>query len=249
MLERLYPKYEFDNFVVGDCNEHAYKIANYIVDCSDEEIIPIYIFSNHGCGKSHLLQAIANRYKELHPDENVIYMTGDEFVIEFITALRNLQLRQFEEKYRNADFLLLDNVQALGKKEIMQETLASIIEILDAKDKRFVLSANAPGHLIGLIDGRLISFVAEAVSIEITAPDYETKVKILEGQLDQLNIEKTVETSRIIAFIAETIKDDNRELIGALKRVTTLAEILEKPPTLEFAKEVLKDKITENDRL
>jgi len=236
-LTRLNPKYIFENFVVSNCNRLAYAGA---VSVSEKPGLgaynPLYIYGGVGLGKTHLLNAIGNA--SLIKGQRVVYVSAEQFTNEFINAIRERKTEDFRNKYRNADLLLIDDIQFISGKEQTEESFFHIFNELRDADRQIALTSNCPPNSIPLIAERLRSRLEWGLSVGIQSPDFETRLAILQtkAQKEGVNLNQDV-----LEFIAQRIKQNIRELEGSLNRVVAYARLLRTMVTPELASEALED--------
>jgi chromosomal replication initiator protein len=236
-LTRLNPKYIFENFVVSNCNRMAYAGAVSVSEkpgsCAYN---PLYIYGGVGLGKTHLLNAIGNA--SLSKGQRVVYVSAEQFTNEFVNAIRERKTEDFRNKYRNADMLLIDDIQFISGKEQTEESFFHIFNELRDADRQIALTSNCPPNSIPLIADRLRSRLEWGLSVGIQSPDFETRLAILQtkAQKEGVNLNQDV-----LEFIAQRIKQNIRELEGSLNRVVAYAKLLRTIVTPELASEALDD--------
>jgi chromosomal replication initiator protein len=212
----LNSKYTFANFIVGSNNELAHAAAISTTEQSGIRFNPIFIYGGTGLGKTHLLHAIGNNFKNLQPKKKILYVTSEKFTEEYIRGVHYKTMDAFKEKYRTLDLLLIDDVQFLSGKEGTQEELFHTFNALAENNKQVVFSSDRPPKAIQAIEERLLSRFSGGMQADIKSPDFETRVAILRAKLAQLRYnldDKTIE------YIASKIQKNIRELEGALNLV------------------------------
>ena len=237
------PKYNFENFVVGNSNKYAHAAALAVAESPSEAYNPLFIYGGSGLGKTHLMHAIGIHLLENNQDINVLYVSSEMFTNELIKALREHKMNEFKSKYRKVDVLLIDDIQFLEGKENTQEEFFHTFNSLYDLNKQIIISSDrAPNKLVNLED-RLRSRFQWNLIADIQSPDYETRVAILVKKAENLGIdfEENPEFYDVVCLIAEKIKDNIRELEGALTRVISFSQLLKEKPDKAFAKRVLKD--------
>lgn len=213
----LNPRYRFDNFVVGSNNELAFAAAQGAVNDSEAKINPLFIYGGVGLGKTHLLQAVGNAIIKRHKNlKKVKYITSEQFTTELVNSFRNHSIEDFKAKFRDLDFLILDDVQFLSGKTKSQEELFHTFNILYDASKQIIFSSDRPPSMIPDIEQRLRSRFEGGLVVDITPPDYETRLAILKIKCQERNY---FLDERIISLIAEKITRNIRELEGALNLV------------------------------
>lgn len=245
-LYSVNPKYTFDNFVVGSSNSVAYEAAKRSAEYPGQLDNPLFIYGNSGLGKTHLMHAIGNRIKEKFSNANIMCVPCERFTNEFIVAIREKTTDKFREKYRSVDVLLVDDVQFLEHKEAVQEEFFHTFNELFSLGKQIVITSDRkPGELKTLTT-RMITRFGQGFTIDISLPNYETRIAILQNKALAHNVEIKED---VLGYIAEHIRSSIRELEGALLKVISMSEIKNSEITMEFVKETLDDIITSDDSL
>ena len=241
------PKFNFDNFVVGNSNKYAHAAALAVAESPSEAYNPLFIYGGSGLGKTHLMHAIGIHLLENNPDMNVLYVSSEMFTTELIKALNNKNMNEFKAKYRKTDVLLIDDIQFLEGKEATQEEFFHTFNALYDLNKQIIISSDrAPNKLVNH-DDRLKSRFQWNLIADIQPPDYETRVAILMKKAENMNIEVDDDLYDVICMIAEKIKDNIRELEGAFTRIVSFSHLLNEKADKAFAKKILKDIITNNE--
>ena len=242
------PRYTFENFVVGDSNKLAFVLSQKVAENPgiNEGCLtynPLFIYGGVGLGKTHLLHSIGNYIMENNPSLNVVYVATETLTNEYFASLTKYSTdkdayRTFREKYTNADVLMLDDVQFLQKKGGLQDVIFHIFNELYNKGKQIVLSSDRPPKDINDIEDRLKSRFEGGFLTDIWTPNIETRISIIMKKLESTNTDLSQD---IIYYLAEKINTNIRELEGALLKVIMFAQLNGKKPTLELAKEALKE--------
>ena len=238
----LNPKYTFDTFVVGSCNQFAHAAALAVVDMPSKTYNPLYVYGGVGLGKTHLMHAIGQAIKSRNINLRLTYISSEKFMNELINAIRYDKTITFREKYRNIDVLLMDDIQFLAGKERTQEEFFHTFNALYDAQKQIVISSDCPPREIPTLEERLHSRFEWGLIADIQPPDLETKVAILKRKAE---IEKIDLPYNVALFIASKIKSNIRELEGSLVRLVAYASLKGLPIGLELAQEVLKNIIDE----
>lgn len=238
----LNPKYTFDTFVVGSCNQFAHAAALAVVDMPSKTYNPLYVYGGVGLGKTHLMHAIGQAIKSRNINLRLNYISSEKFMNELINAIRYDKTITFREKYRNIDVLLMDDIQFLAGKERTQEEFFHTFNALYDAQKQIVISSDCPPREIPTLEERLHSRFEWGLIADIQPPDLETKVAILKRKAE---IEKIDLPDNVALFIASKIKSNIRELEGSLVRLVAYASLKGLPIGLELAQEVLKNIIDE----
>lgn len=239
---KLNSRFTFDNFIVGASNRMAHAASLAVANAPGKSYNPLFIYGGVGLGKTHLMQAIANRILSQNPQGKAKYTSSEKFTNELIAAIQNRGTEKFRQKYRNCDILLIDDIHFLAGKEAAQEEFFHTFNVLYDYHKQIVISSDRPPKEIPRLEERLVSRFGWGLVVDIQLPDYETRVAILRKKLekDPVKIEEEV-----INFIAKNITTNIRELEGALIRIIAYSLIENKPITLELAKDILKDMVKE----
>ena len=247
----LNPAYTFDNFVVGDCNNIASSAAKAVAENPGVLYNPLFIYGGVGLGKTHILHAIGNYIHSVDKKKKILYVTSEQFVNEFIDSLSpsrqssrisdNKLNKTFREKYRNADVLMIDDIQFLSNKMSSQEALFHTFNDLYQNKKQIVLSSDRHPRELTFIEERLQSRFQCGLTVDITNPSVETRVAILKKKAE---LKKFRVSNEVIFFIAENISSNVRELEGALSKVFFFCSLEKKEVCdIDTAREALKDYI------
>lgn len=234
----LSPKYEFENFVVGNSNRIAHNAALAVANNPGNTFNPFFLYSDSGLGKTHLMNAIGNRILKNHPEMKVLYISSETFTNEMIAALGQNKMQSFKDKYRHIDVLIIDDIQFLRGKESIQEEFFHTFNTLKEANKQIIISSDRPPAELDRLEDRLISRFASGLSEPIYHPDPETRIAILQNMAEKDHLEFPEEVLRLIA---DNVVTNIRELEGAYTKVRFQAEITGQPLTLELAREALKD--------
>lgn len=234
---RLNPKYTFEGFVVGACNQFAHAASQAVAEQPASAYNPLFIYGGVGLGKTHLMHAIGHSIHTRAPSLRLTYMSSERFMNELINAIRFDKTIQFREKYRNIDVLLMDDVQFLAGKERTQEEFFHTFNALYDSQKQIVISSDSPPREIPSLEERLHSRFEWGLIADMQPPDLETKVAILGKKAMAEGVELPEEVS---FFIAGQTKSNVRELEGALVRLVAYGSLTGEPITLSLAQKVLK---------
>ncbi len=244
----LNPKYQFDNFIQGDCNALALAAAKSVAESPGKNSFnPLVVYGGVGLGKTHLVQAIGN-YARLHKRTNmVLYVSSEKFTIEFVSAIQNGRVQDFSSLYRNVELLIIDDIQFFEGKEKTQEEIFHIFNALHQTNKQIVLSSDRPIKELKGLEERLLSRFQWGLSADLQQPDYETRRAILQRKLadNGSNFPEPV-----IEFIATHVKHNIRELEGCMVKLLATSSLYKKDKDIDLAltKIVLKDLIRERTR-
>ncbi|MDD5923001.1 MAG: chromosomal replication initiator protein DnaA, partial [Eubacteriales bacterium] len=237
------PKYTFDNFVVGNSNKYAHAAALAVAESPSQAYNPLFIYGGSGLGKTHLIHAIGIYMLEHHPDINILYVSSEMFTNELIKSLQEKKTKEFKDKYRKADVLLVDDIQFLENKETTQEEFFWTFNNLYSLHKQIVITGDRPPNELTKLDERLRQRFGWNIVASISAPDYETRVAVLMKKAENAHIKVEVgdDMYQVICLIAEKIRDNIRELEGAFNRIITFSSLMHEKADLAFAKRILKD--------
>lgn len=236
----LNPKYTFDTFIVGNSNRFAHAASLAVAEAPAMSYNPLFVYGGAGLGKTHLLHAIGHYIREQYTNFKVLYVTMESFTNEFIHAIQTNSNDAFRNRYRNADALLIDDVEFIAGKERTQEELFHTFNTLFESQKQIVLSSDKPPRQID-IEERLRSRFEWGLIADIQPPDLETRIAILQKKAETEGI--LVEQD-VLEFIAMRSENNIRELQGALNRVSAFARVSQKPLDLALAGIALKDMIS-----
>ena len=237
--------FTFDKFVVGQSNQIVYAAAKAVAAQLGTLHNPLFIYGGVGLGKTHIMHAIGNEILKTNKKVKIIYCTTEQFVNDFIDSIKNNkdneQNRRFREKYRNVDLLMLDDIQFLAGKTGTQEALFHTFNDLYQFKKQIILSSDRHPKELTFLEERLQSRFASGLTVDISTPDLETRIAILQKKALFKNVNLPIE---VVYFIAEKIDSNIRELEGALQKVIFYCQLLGKEPdNIDIIKEALKDDI------
>ncbi len=225
--------YTFDRFVVGACNEFAHAASQAVANKPATTYNPLYIYSGHGMGKTHLLHAIGHRVHRADPSMKVVYVSAEEFMNEMIKSIRFNAMRNFHQRYRMADALLVDDIHVIGSKERTQEEFFHTFNALHNRGKQIVISSDSdPEDIPGLV-GRLKSRFSWGLMADIQPPDLETKMAILDRKAEEAGI---VLPEDVCSYIATRLNSNIRVLEGMLNRLIARAQFVNSRITLGMAR-------------
>ena len=233
---KLNPQYTFDTFVVGPNNSLAYAAAQAVAEDPGKLYNPLYIYGNSGLGKTHLIQSIGNSLQQKNPQALILYQTADRFVSEFINAIRCNKFQVFQQKYRELDYLLIDDIQFISQKEQTQEAFFHIFNALHENGKQIVFSSDVFPRMIKGLAERLRSRLEWGLVADIHVPQLETKIAILHKKAAYHNVSLTDD---IAERIAHSCNGNIRELEGALIRILAYCSLTKTELSLEIVKKIL----------
>ena len=237
LRQSLNERYTFDNFVVGDGNDLAFAACQAVVTQPGTKYNPLYLYGGVGIGKTHLIQAVGNALQSQHPDAKILYIATEQFVREFVQALRDRTASNFANFYRSADVLIVDDVQFLAGKDKIQEEFFHTFNTLHQANKQLIMSSDKPPSQIDNLEDRLKSRFAGGMSIDMQVPDFETRCAIIQtkNEVNQSELEPEV-----VEYLASNIKTNIRELEGALNQLLAWCEVRGLTPTAAIAANLLQ---------
>ncbi len=241
----LNPRNTFESFVVGPNNEIAHAASLAVAQTPARTYNPLFIYGGVGLGKTHLMQAIGQYVWAKKKNPKVMYLSSELFINEFIDAIQHSNLVKFRKRYRQADLLLIDDIQFLGGKERSQEEFFHTFNTLFDGHKQIVLSSDRPASGIANLEHRLVSRFEWGLTAELQPPDIETRMAILRKKARTLQIKLRDE---VFEFIASRIRSNVRRLEGALMRAASFASLSGKELTQEVVEHLLKDILQEEGR-
>jgi chromosomal replication initiator protein len=236
----LNPINTFEKFVVGSTNQVAYNVAKAVSEKPGINYNPLFLYGLSGLGKTHLLQSVGN--EAIKAGKNVIYITSEQFMNDFTFNLRNQTPDKFRKKYRECDYLLIDDIQFLSGKEQTQEEFFHTFNELHQNQKQIILTSDKPPKKIAGFEDRLKSRFEWGMIIDIQPPGLETKIAIIQSKCELNDLELDAE---IIEYIASSMGENVREIESAITTIKTFSNMMHQNITLSFAKDVLKDMIKE----
>ncbi len=241
----LNPRNTFESFVVGPNNEIAHAASLAVAQSPARTYNPLFIYGGVGLGKTHLMQAIGQYVVVKKKSMKVMYLSSELFINEFIDAIQHNNLVKFRKRYRQADLLLIDDIQFLGGKERSQEEFFHTFNTLFDGHKQIVLSSDRPASEIANLEHRLVSRFEWGLTAELQPPAIETRMAILRKKARTMQIKLSDET---FEFLANRIRSNVRRLEGALMRVASFASLSGKELTKEVIEHLLKDILQEEAR-
>lgn len=228
--------YTFESFVVGSGNELAYAACQAIAADPGTKYNPLFLYGGVGIGKTHLIQAVGNAVLARKPNARVVYVTSEQFVQEFVDALRFKKNTDFAGFYRNADVLIIDDIQFIAGKEKIQEEFFHTFNALRQADKQIVLSSDKPPKDISALEDRLRSRFLWGMTIDMQNPDFETRCAILQMKAEGRSFNLPADVTE---YLATNVQTNIRELEGALNQLLAICEMRAIEPTLALAQGVI----------
>lgn len=249
-LANLNDKYTFDNFMVGDSNRFAFTAARAVAEKPGKAYNPLFLYGNSGLGKTHLMHAIGNYIIE-NSNKKVLYVSSEQFVNDYIYAVRNNEKNNFEKidlfksKYRNVDVLIIDDIQFLGSATKGQEEFFHTFNELHDSNKQIIIASDRSVDDLKMLEDRLRTRFNWGLTANITPPDFELRVSIIKKKISHQESAKDIPIE-VIEYIANINDSDVRQLEGAITRVFAYALMMNKGiVTLDIAVEALKDRVSE----
>lgn len=236
-------EYTFDTFIVGSSNKFAHAACLAVATNPSHAYNPLFLYGNSGLGKTHLLYAIGNEIKKNDPNKVICYIKGDDFTNELIESLRLAKMSEFRQKYRQADILLVDDVQFIGGKESTQEEFFHTFNALYDAQKQIVLTSDRPPKEIKTLDDRLRSRFEQDLIADVQPPDIETRIAIIKRKAELVEIDLS---NDVCEYIASKIKSNIRQLEGTVKKLKAKSLLNNEKPTISSVQEVIAD-ILNND--
>ncbi|MDD3402438.1 MAG: chromosomal replication initiator protein DnaA [Hespellia sp.] len=258
LLEKanLNPKYTFDTFVVGDNNNFAHAASLAVAESPGQIYNPLFIYGGVGLGKTHLMHSIAHHILTHDPTKRVLYVTSETFTNELIEALKKgntnneSEMTKFREKYRNNDVLLIDDIQFIIGKVSTQEEFFHTFNHLHVSGKQIIISSDKPPKDIETLEARLRTRFEWGLIADIQAPNYETRMAILQKKIELDNLQRFHIPNDVIQYIATNVKSNIRELEGSLNKLIALSNLQNKDIDIALTAEALKDIISpDNNRI
>lgn len=237
-------EYTFDTFIVGSSNKFAHAAALAVATHDIRSYNPLFIYGDSGLGKTHLLFAIMAEVKKRKPEALVVYVKAEQFTNELIDAIRDQTTPEFREKYRKADYLLVDDIQFIGGRNSTQEEFFHTFNTLYESGKQIVLTSDRPPKEIKTLEDRLRTRFEMGLMADIQPADFETRIAIIQRKAELLKLEMPVEVAE---YIANNLKSNIRQLEGAVKNIKASSFIYDnRPITILMAQNAIRDILSDN---
>lgn len=232
----LNERYIFETFIVGSGNELAYAACQAVAAQPGTKYNPLFLYGGVGIGKTHLIQAVGNAVLAKNPNASVVYASTEQFVQEFVDALRFKKTTDFAKHYRGADVLIVDDMQFIAGKEKIQEEFFHTFNALHQANKQIIISSDKPPRDIPTLEERLQSRFAWGMTIDMQTPDFETRCAIIQTKANSHNVTLPAD---VVEFLANLVQTNIRELEGALNQLLAFCEMRELQPDLQIATSLL----------
>lgn len=232
------PKYTFDSYVVGKGTELAYAAAQAVVQRPGEAYNPLFIYGGVGLGKTHLIQAVGNEMLKKNPHLSIMYVSAEKFSTDFINSIREKSAKDFQNRYRHIDLLLIDDIQFIAGKEGTQESFFHTFNELHQANKQVIMTSDRPPKAIPALEDRLKSRFEWGMIADVSSPDFETRVAILVKKCAEKNFPLS---EKLLQTIAGNVQSNIRELEGALNKIIVFHQLKNIVPTPESIKSLLSN--------
>ena len=239
-------EFTFDTFVVGESNKMAYAAARAVADGASDHYNPLFIYGDSGLGKTHLIYAIAHQIRARRPSAKIIYIKGDDFINEFIELVRAGRGSEFRAKYRDADLLLVDDVQFVAGKEQVQNEFFHTFNTLYEAGRQIVLTSDRPPSDMHLLDDRLRTRFEWGLLVDVQPPDFETRLAIVKNKAAQWG---TVIDDDIARYIAENVTSNVRQLEGTMNKILAYRDLIGREMDADAAHRAVEDFMKKNANL
>lgn len=235
--------YTFSSFIVGASNKFAHAASLAVATNPAASYNPLFIYGGSGLGKTHLLCAICTEIKQNYPGYNIIYVKGEDFTNELINAIKTERTKNFHDKYRQADVLLVDDIQFISGKEMTQEEFFHTFNSLYEANKQIVLTSDRPPKEIKTLEDRLRTRFESGLIADVQPPDYETRVAILRRKAELLDISLPDDVTE---YIANRLKTNIRQLEGTVKKIKAYKLLANIPPSVVIAQNAIRDILSDS---
>jgi chromosomal replication initiator protein len=237
--DNLNPRYTFETFVVGPFNELAHAASQAILK-NPVTYNPLFIYGNTGHGKTHLIQAVGNQFKKNHPDKKTFYLSSEKFALDYVNALNvgKDKINQFKEKYRQYDFLIIDDIQFFSKKERTQEEFFHLFNHFYDNNKQIIFSSDKHPNYIPDLEDRIKSRLNAGMIVEIPNPDLESRIQIFKTKSRLLNFELT---NDVIEYLASSIEGNIREIEGVINSIICQSQLKGRALSVGEIKNLIKN--------
>lgn len=241
----LLPNLTFDSYVVGGSNRMAHAAAGAIAERPGTQYNPFFVHGGVGLGKTHLLHAIGHKALEINPELSVLYVSSEMFTNDVINAIRHQRMDEFRDRYRTIDILMVDDIQFIAGKESTQEEFFHTFNALQQSGKQVIVSSDKPPRAIAALEERMRSRFAGGLVADVQSPDFEMRTAILRAKAEERSARVSDD---VLEYISRKDHSNIRELEGALTKLLMVAQLYNRPITLQFAIEALNDGAARSNR-
>lgn len=235
------PSYTFENFVVGESNRTAYAYCFSVAQYPAAQYNPLFLYGPPGIGKTHLLYAIAHHVEKTRPSYNIVYCTSEDFTNELVSALTHKTTAEFREKYRNADILMIDDIQFIGGKEATQLEFFHTFNTLYKANKQIIVAGDRPPKDIAVLEKRIRSRFESGAIVDIGQPDTELRAAIIRRKSMDMNVSIPNDA---VQYIADNVKDNVRQIEGIIKNINGYAMLTKVPISEELVRSIVGNVVT-----
>ncbi len=235
-------EYTFEKFVVGPSNKFAHAASLAVAEGQTRDYNPLFIYGESGLGKTHLLYAIRHKVARLHPEYNIVFVRGGDFMNELITAIQTGKNVEFREKYRSADLFLIDDIQIVAGKISTQDEMFHTFNTLHEAHKQMVFTSDRPPSEMPTLADRLRTRFESGLLADIQPPDFETRAAIVRNKSTKLGL---ILPNDVVNYVAENMTSNVRQLEGAVLKIRAQRDLMDAPITVAVASRVLKDMFRE----
>lgn len=236
--DNLNTRYTFETFIVGPFNELAYAASQAIVKNPGIAYNPFFVHGPTGLGKTHMIQSIGNEIKKRDPNKKIFYVTSEKFFLDYINSVQANKISTFKEKYRKYDVFIMDDIQFFAGKQGTQDELFHLFNALYDNNKQIIFSSDKHANHIPDIEDRLKSRFNQGMIVDVSEPDLESRVAILQSKVEKFNVPISHET---LAFLASSMNGNIRELEGVLNSVICQSQLKNKPLSIAEIKTLVKN--------
>ena len=236
-------EFTFDTFVVGDSNKLAYAAARAVADAPAEHYNPLFIYGDSGLGKTHLLSAIQHEMQKNYPGINIIYIPSETFTNEFLHSISANTTEEFDNKYRSADALLIDDIQFIAGKDQTEEKFFHIFNELYNQNKVIVLTSDRPAREIRSISDRLRTRFSSGLIADVKPPEFETRLLIIQRKAELLDFHIPED---VVTYISTKLKSNIRQIEGVVTKLNALYMVNQVKPTIPVAQKIINDIMTDH---
>lgn len=236
--DNLNPKYMFESFIVGPFNELAYAAAQAVIKNPGTNYNPLYVYGGTGLGKTHLIQAVGNHLKKHTPNTKVYYLTSERYITELVNSISNNTIHIIKEKYKKYDALIIDDVQFFSGKDKLQEEIFHLFNHFHDMGKQIVFSSDKPPKSIEKLEERLRSRFEGGMVVDISKPDYESRLAILNSKIKTMGFDMD---SEVMDYVASMVQENIRELEGVLNIIYCQTQVKNRNLTVQEVKNLIKN--------